>query len=64
MALTRRASELESYARQKGLDLSDEPPLAGPVVRIGRLADRLGIDLHVAFDMERDLAEVCRRSPS
>jgi hypothetical protein len=52
-ALRERAAELERFAREKGLDLSEMPRREKPVARIGRLATKLGIDLKLAFDMER-----------
>ena len=61
-ALTERVRKLERYARQQGLDPALEPMSKRPAVRIGQLAKRLGIDLCLAFDMDRELGDPCSRS--
>lgn len=58
--LSRRAADLERFARRQGLDLGALPPADRPAARIGRIATRLGIDLVRAFDLDRELTDPAR----
>lgn len=57
-ALATRAHEMLELARAEGLDVDDDLarlPDGDPVARVGYLANRLGLDFGVAFDLSVDL---------
>jgi hypothetical protein len=58
--LATRAQELLAVARAEGLDIDDELaqlPVGDHVARVGYLANRLGFDFGIAFDLAVDLPE-------